>query len=102
MSRYADDERVTWPGGQQWLPPYVLALIPDPAETCGGRAVVAHGGGFAVEGALDKDLTLRDAWRQVWIFDTVDAAIAAVIGDPLTASENRAWAVLDSFDPGPQ
>jgi hypothetical protein len=81
-SRYANDERVTWPD-RQWLPPDVLALIPG-VGGAGGTVIVDDdaAGGFVVEGALDKDLALRTRSGSLWVFASVDSAIAAVIGPP--------------------
>ena len=81
-SRYASEERVTWPGQGQWLPPDVIALIPGGVSN-DGTAILEHDdGGFVVRGATDGSLALRTRSGSLWVFATVDNAIAAVIGPP--------------------
>ena len=96
-SAYINDPRVVWPASRSNF----VAFLPDPDPAGAGRDVLDTDGGFTVQGVVDKTLSIRSTWGQLVVFVSVDEALRAVLGDPLTPSEARAWDVLDAFDPSP-
>jgi hypothetical protein len=87
-SAYCWDTRVSW----DKLPGGVLAALIDPLDVDGNsRLVVDRQGTIVVQGAVNDSASLRDEGdrynQRLQPFETVDAAIAAVIGEPWYAGE---------------
>jgi hypothetical protein len=87
-SAYCWDTRVAW----DKLPGGVLAALIDPIDTdANSRLVMGEPGAFVVKGAVNESASLRDGGdrynERLAMFQTVDEAIAAVIGDPWWATE---------------